>query len=82
MRDTGEEIVVTRHGHPVARVTPFRRHRTGTLAGMATDLINLPADFAIDEVELLDPDWYEQWFAKWIGDWTRPPTTWNSRPRM
>lgn len=41
------------------------RHPTGTLAGMATDLINLPADLDIDEVELLDPDWYEQWSAKW-----------------
>ena len=65
VRDTGEEIVVTRHGHPLARVAPLRRQRTGTFAGMATDLINLPADFDIDEMELLDPDWYEQWSAKW-----------------
>ena len=65
VRDTGEEIVVTKHGRPVARVAPLRRHPTGTLAGMATDLINLPADFDIDEMELLDPDWYEQWSAKW-----------------
>lgn len=65
VRDTGEEIVVTRHGQPLARVAPLRRQRTGTLAGMATDLINLPEDFDIDEMELLDPDWYEQWSAKW-----------------
>lgn len=65
--DTGEEIVLTRHGRPVARVAPLRRHPTGTLAGMATDLINLPADSDIDEMELLGPDWYERWSAKW--DW-------------
>lgn len=41
--DTGEEIVLTRHGQPVARVTPFRRHPTGTLAGMAADIIHLSA---------------------------------------
>jgi len=65
VRDTGEEIVVTKHGHPVARVAPLRRHPTGTLAGMAADIIHLPPDFDIDEVELLDADWYEQWSAKW-----------------
>ena len=43
----------------------YGRHPTGTLAGMATDLINLPEGFDIDEVELLDPDWYEQWSVKW-----------------
>lgn len=65
VRDTGEEIVVTRHGHPVARVAPLRRHPTDTLAGMAADIIHLPRDFDVDEVELLDADWYEQWSAKW-----------------
>ena len=65
VRDTGEEIIVTRHGHPLARVAPLRSHPGETLVGMAADIIHLPPDFDIDEMELLDPDWYEQWSAKW-----------------
>ena len=65
VRDTGQEIIVTKHGQPVAAVGPVRASPPDTLAGMATDIIHLPPDFDIDEVELFDPDWLEQWSAKW-----------------
>ena len=67
VRDTGEEIIVTKHGHPVARVAPLSSHPAGTLVGMASDLIRLPPDFDIDEVRLIDPGWYGQWSSKWDG---------------
>ena len=66
VRETGQEIIVTKHGHPVARVAPVRRNSpSDTLVGMAKDIIHLPPDFDIDEEKLLDPDWHEQWSAKW-----------------
>lgn len=65
VRDTGQEIVVTKHGHPVAKVVPVNSSPTATLSGMAKDIIHLPPDFDIDAMELVANDWYEQWSVKW-----------------
>ena len=65
VRDTGQEIIVTKHGHPVAKVAPVRSNPSQSLVGMAADIIHLPPDFDIDQAELLEPDWYEQWSDKW-----------------
>lgn len=52
VRDTGQEIIVTKHGHPVAKVAPVRSNPSQSLIGMAKDIIHLPPDFDIDQAEL------------------------------
>ncbi|MGE5506113.1 MAG: type II toxin-antitoxin system Phd/YefM family antitoxin [Actinomycetota bacterium] len=50
--ETGEEIVVTRNGHPVARLTPLAKPtgpRFGDLAGLRlVDDLSLPEDVVAD----------------------------------
>ena len=65
VRDTGRELVITEHGHPVARVAPISNGTPDTLLGMAADLIHLPTELDLDEIDLLDPDWNQQWETKW-----------------
>jgi len=56
--EAGEEIVISRHGRPVARLVPLAERRPGRLAGAWKDRgIVVPDDF--DEfTEQDERDWY------------------------
>ena len=59
--DTGEEIVITKRGVPVARLAPYRKS-PASLYGKYKGLIKIHGD--LDE-SVMDDDWEEEWLMKW-----------------
>jgi prevent-host-death family protein len=52
--EAGEEVVITRNGHPVARlvrVVPTPRRRFGTMPGVATVRDDFDAPLSIDDLD-------------------------------
>lgn len=65
--ETGEEIVITKRGVPVARLSPYRK-RLASLYGKYKGLIKIHGD--LDE-PVLDDDWEEEWLKQW-DEWLAP----------
>ena len=55
--EDGEEITITRHGRPVARLVPHRRRRTPRTPGFWRGRVTVPDD--VDSFSDADArDWY------------------------
>lgn len=48
-----EEIVIARHGRPVARLTPMNRGRAGDRIGIARGKVIVPESIDADNAEVL-----------------------------
>ena len=66
--DTGEEIVITKRGVPVARLSAYRK-RPETLYGKYKGRIKIHGDIV---GPVMDDDWEEEWLKKW-DEWVTPP---------
>lgn len=55
VRTRGDQVVVTKHGQPIARVVPLRQP-TGPLRGSMRDLIEVRGD-------IVHVDWADVWEA-------------------
>lgn len=65
--EAGERIVITRHGKPVAELSPASKRNRFSLEaiaeaqrarGLSMDPVPVPEDF--DEIEVFDPDWLDR----------------------
>ena len=59
--DTGEEIVITKRGAPVARLTPCRG-KPEPFIGADRGQIKIHGDIV---GPVMDDDWEEEWLKKW-----------------
>ena len=59
--DTGEEIVITKRGAPVARLAPYRG-KPEPFIGADRGLIKIHGDIV---GPVMDDDWEEEWLKKW-----------------
>ena len=71
VRDTGEEIVITKHGHPVARLAPIyeiggHQDLFGSCRGEMTVHEDIVSALPLDE------SWREDWAAQW-AEWLAKP---------
>lgn len=48
-----EEIIIARHGHPVARLTPVTKGRAGDRIGVARGKFTVPDDIDVDNAQVL-----------------------------
>ena len=51
---SGEEIIIVRHGKPVARLTPYTKPTTKRIPGSLRDKIKISSDFddpLLDEID-------------------------------
>ena len=53
--ETGEEIVITKNGRPISRLTPYRRKKAAPF-GALRDEIKILGDI----VSPMPPEWYEK----------------------
>ena len=67
--DTGEEIVITKWGAPVARLYAYRKKRPETLYGKYKGQIKIHGDIV---GPVMDDDWEEEWLKQW-DEWLAPP---------
>ena len=65
--DTGEEIVITKRGVPVARLEPYRK-RPASLYGKYKGQIKIRGDIV---GPVMDDDWEEEWLKQW-DEWLAP----------
>ena len=71
VRETREEIIITKHGHPVARLAPCADERQyPVLWGMCRDEIEMHGD--IVSPPPLDEEWLAEWAAQW-NEWLASP---------
>ena len=52
--ESGEEIIITKHGHPVSRLTPYRE-KPKSLFGRGKGMIQIHGDI----VEPMPAEWFE-----------------------
>lgn len=71
VRDTGEEIIITKHGHPVARLAPiYGAGEVPELYGSCHGEITVHGD--IVAALPLDESWKRDWTAQWAR-WLEKP---------
>ena len=71
VQDTGEEIIITKHGNPVARLAPCLPEREyPILRGLCKGEIKVYGD--IVSPLPLDEEWMVEWAAQW-KEWLTPP---------
>ena len=71
VRDTGEEIVITKHGHPVVRLVPiYGTAEVPELFGSCRGEITVHGD--IVAAPPLDEGWKRDWMAQW-AKWLEKP---------
>ena len=61
VQDTGEELVITKHGKPVAKLVPVQDEKP-SLFGSMKGSVEIVGDIV---GPVLDEDWEEQWLKKW-----------------
>ena len=62
VRETGEELVITKHGKPVAKLVPIVEEVRKPLFGFMKGSVKIMGDIVSPA---LDPDWEEEWLRRW-----------------
>ena len=62
VRETGEELVITKHGKPVAKLVPIAEEVRMPLFGCLKGSVKILGDIVSPALE---EDWEEKWLKKW-----------------